>query len=63
MRDPLFIRVGSSRSFLELSPANRKGGSTCVIRYLSVYDRVVGIFIQKTATLDLASQIKLPGAH
>ena len=23
----------------------------------------VGIFIQKTATLDLASQLKLPGAH
>ena len=37
MRDLLFIRVGSSRSFLELSPANRKGGtSTCVIRYLFV---------------------------
>ena len=28
MRDLLFIHVGSSRSFLELSPTNRKGGST-----------------------------------
>ena len=30
MRDLLFIRVESSRSFFELSPVNRKGGSTCV---------------------------------
>ena len=77
MRDPLFIRVGSSRSFLELSPANRKGDKAFANNFASSFFRFawhflqsslsvsseVGIFIQKTATSHHALQIKLPGAH